>query len=430
MNILILGSGGREHCLAWKVSQNRKVKKIFVAPGNAGIAGIANCVDIPTDKDNFPALLEFINNNKIDFTIVGPEAPLVDGITDYLEKNGHAVFGPSENAARIEGSKVFTKKFAERNNIPGAKAYFFKKNEYEKAKAFIENLDADSYPWVIKADGLASGKGVIICKNKDEMIKALRGFFIEDLFGKSGEEIVIEEFIAGFEVSVMCLCDGKSIIPMEFAQDYKRIFDDDKGKNTGGMGSFSPVPFVDESLRRKILDKIIFPTFDSLKKEGIVYKGILYGGIIIKNNEPYLLEYNCRFGDPETQVVLPGLKNDLLEILMNAASGNLDGTELEWSGEKCICVVIASKGYPDTSSRGDVIHGISKHSNKDDILVFHAGTRMENGNIVTNGGRVLNIVSKDITFKGAIEKNYNKIKSINFDGMQFRNDIARKVAEK
>ncbi len=430
MNILILGSGGREHCLAWKLSQSKKINNIFAIPGNAGIAQIAECTALPINKDNFPSILEFIKNNNIDFTIVGPEAPLVEGITDYLEGNGHAVFGPSKDAAKIEGSKVFTKKFAVRNNIPGAKAYFFKKNDYEKAKEFIEGLDAASYPWVIKADGLASGKGVLICNSRHELLEALKDFFIENLFGKSGEEIIIEEFIEGFELSIMCICDGKRIIPMEPAQDYKRIFDNDKGKNTGGMGSFSPLPFVDNVLQKKILERIIFPTFESLKKEGIIYKGILYGGIIIKDNEPYLLEYNCRFGDPETQVVLPRLDNDLLELLVNAGTGNLGSTELAWSAKKCVCVVIASKGYPETFSKGDIIYGIKDYSNKSDTLVFHAGTSMDKGNIVTNGGRVLNIVSQDKTFNGAIEKNYNKIKNINFDGMQYRNDIARKVAEK
>lgn len=430
MNILILGSGGREHCIAWKISQNTKVDKIYAIPGNAGIARIAECTNMSLEKGNFPSILEFVENNKIDFTIIGPEAPLVEGIVDFLEENGHKAFGPSKDAARIEGSKVFTKKFAEKNNIPGAKAYFFKKNEYEKAKDFISELRDNSYPWVIKADGLAAGKGVIICKDQLEMLKALEDFFIRGVFGKSGEEIIIEEFIEGFEVSIMCICDGKRIIPMEPAQDYKRIFDSDKGSNTGGMGSFSPVPFVDDILLEKILDKIILPTFESLKREGIDYRGILYGGIIVKENEPYLLEYNCRFGDPETQVVLPRLDSDLLDILMNASKGNLGNIELKWSTNKCVCVVIASRGYPQTSSKGDIIYGVKEHSDKNDVLIFHAGTVMDKDDIVTSGGRVLNIVSMDKTFNGAIEKNYNKIKSINFNGMQYRNDIARKVAEK
>ena len=254
------------------------------------------------------------------------------------------------------------------------------------------------------------GKG----SDRLEMLGALNDFFIKDIFGRAGEEIIIEEFIEGFEVSIMCICDGKRIIPMQTAQDYKRIFDSDKGRNTGGMGSFSPLPFVDSNLQKKILDRIIFPTFESLKKEGINYKGILYGGIIVKDNEPYLLEYNCRFGDPETQVVLPRLNSDLLDILMNASNGNLDSTELIWSAQKCVCVVIASKGYPETSSKGDIIYGVKEHSNENVIFIFHAGTSIQDGNIVTNGGRVLNIVSKDKTFNGAINKIYSKIKSINF----------------
>lgn len=429
MNVLILGSGGREHCIAWKVSQSEKTGKIFAIPGNAGIAGIAECADFSLGASDFNKILEFIRNKKIDFTIVGPEAPLVDGIVDFLEAKGHAVFGPSKEAARIEGSKVFTKKLAIKNNIPGPGAYFFKNNEYDKAKDFIDGLDSKSYPWVVKADGLAAGKGVLICKNKAEALSALNEIFIKEIFGKSGSEIIIEEFISGFEVSIMCLCDGERIIPMEAAQDYKRIFDNDKGKNTGGMGSFSPLPFVDNMLFKKALDKIIFPTFEALKKEGIKYKGILYGGIIVRDNEPYLLEYNCRFGDPETQVILPRLNSDLLEILLKASEGKLENTILQWNSDKCVCVVIASKGYPDTASKGDIIYGAEDDFYKEDILVFHAGTARKNNNLVTNGGRVLNIVSMDKTFKGAIKKNYSMIKNIKFDGMQYRKDIARKVEE-
>jgi len=429
MNVLILGSGAREHCIAWKISQSPKVGEIFAIPGNAGIKEIAHCTDISLKKENFPSILEFIKENKTDFTIVGPEAPLVDGIIDYLQLNGHIAFGPSKEAAMIEGSKVFTKKLALKNDIPTAKAYFFKKNDYDKARKFIEEIESSSYPWVIKADGLAAGKGVIICQNKEEMIGSLKGFFIDNKFGKSGEEIIIEEFISGFEISIMCLCDGKKLIPMELAQDYKKIFDDDKGKNTGGMGSYSPLPFVSDSLLKKILNNIIYPTFKALQNEGIEYKGILYGGIIVRNEDPYLLEYNCRFGDPETQVVLPRLEDDLLRLLVDASNGNLAESKLGWSKDKCVCTVIASKGYPETSSRGDVIYGITSNNNKDDIMIFHAGTSYKNGNLVTDGGRVLNVVSKAPTFREAIDKNYEKIKSIRFEGMQYRNDIARKVME-
>jgi len=429
MNVLILGSGAREHCIAWKISQSPKASEIFAIPGNAGIREIAQCADVSLEKENFPLILKFIKENKIDFTVVGPEAPLVDGIVDYLKQNGHNVFGPSKEAAMIEGSKVFTKKLAIKNNIPVAKAYFFKKNEYEKVKEFIEKLKNSSYPWVIKADGLAAGKGVIICQNKQEMIESIKDFFIENKFGKSGEEIIIEEFISGFEISIMCLCDGKRLIPMELAQDYKRVFDGDKGKNTGGMGSYSPVPFVSDDLLKKILDDIINPTFKALNNEGIEYKGVLYGGIIVKNGNPYLLEYNCRFGDPETQVVIPRLKNDLLSLLIDASNGSLAKTELNWSKDKCVCVVIASKGYPETSLKGDVIYGLKNNENSEDIMIFHAGTRIVNGNIVTNGGRVLNVVSKAATFKEAISKNYEKVKNISFEGMQYRSDIAKKVAE-
>jgi phosphoribosylamine--glycine ligase len=429
MNILIIGSGGREHCLAWKISQSKLVDNLFAIPGNAGISQIAKCEDIGISKNNFKDILQFIYKNKIDFTVIGPEAPLVDGLVDYLNENNCSAFGPNKTAAKIEGSKVFTKKLCMKYNIPTANAVFFKKSELKDALKFVNNLKDEKFPYVIKADGLAAGKGVIIAKSKEELINALNEFFLEEKFGAAGEEVIIEDFISGFEVSLLCLIDGNILIPLELAQDYKKIFDNDKGGNTGGMGSFSPLPFVSSSLYQKILNKIIFPTFNALKSEGINYKGVLYGGIIIKDDEPFLLEYNCRFGDPETQSILPRLKNDILQLMINCANGNLNNTKLEWSDNKTVCVVIASKGYPNSSSKGDIITGLDEINLEGKVLVFHAGTKKQNNMLVTNGGRVLNIVASAKTFKEARNLVYRSIENIKFDGMQFRKDIALKVQE-
>lgn len=429
MNILIIGSGGREHCLAWKISQSASVDKLFAIPGNIGIAQIAECKNISLSKENFKDILQFIKKNKIDFTVVGPEAPLVDGIVDYLSENRCLAFGPGKVAAQVEGSKVFTKKLCMNYDIPTAKAVFFNKSDADKAVKYINGLKDYKFPYVIKADGLAAGKGVIIAQNKKELLDAMNGFFVENRFGKSGEEIVIEDFISGFEVSLLCLCDGKTLIPMDLAQDYKKIFDGDNGKNTGGMGSYSPLPFIDDILYEKILNKIIFPTFNALKTEGIDYKGVLYGGIIVKENKPYLLEYNCRFGDPEIQVVLPRLGDDVVPVLMDCASGTLNSTKLSWGNSKTVCIVLASKGYPGSSSKGDVISGLEDVAGVKDVFIFHAGTGSADDNIVTNGGRVLNVVARAETFKEARKMVYKSIEKIKFDGMQFRKDIALKVEE-
>ncbi len=427
MNVLVIGSGAREHCLAHALSLSEKAQDIFLIPGNAGTATFAKNLNIGIDEKSFPLIEEAIKKHDIGMTVVGPEAPLVAGIVDYLEKRGHRVFGPDKKASVIEASKIFVKKLCKKYNIATAPFQIFLREEADKAKDYLRSLDSASFPIVIKADGLASGKGVIIAKTKEESLLAIEDIFIKDVFGDSGDSIVIEQYIDGFEVSILCLCDGKDIIPLRLAQDYKKIFDSDLGKNTGGMGSYSPVPFVEESLYTQILDDIIFRTYDALKSEGIEYKGVLYGGIIVRDNIPYLLEYNCRFGDPETQAVLPALKNDLLVLLENTIASKLAGTVLEWEDQKTVCVVIASKGYPESSSNGDLIEGIEKITNGS--LVFHAGTRIDSNQIVTNGGRVLSVVASAPTFCQARKDVYDAIKNIAFDGMQFRKDIALKVSE-
>jgi phosphoribosylamine--glycine ligase len=425
LNILVIGGGGREHCLAWKISKSPLVEKIYAAPGNAGISEIAECIDIDISEKNFTDLLNLVEEREIDLTVVGPEAPLVDGIVDYFRLRGHKIFGPGKAAAAMEGSKVFAKELLQKYGIPSAEGIIFKKEDYDKAVDYIDKRK--TFPLVIKADGLAAGKGVVIVDNKMQAVEAVKDCFKRGKFGSSGDRIIIEDFLDGYEVSILCLCDGRSIIPMAPAQDYKRIFDNDKGKNTGGMGSYSPVPMVDENIYKEILSKIIFPTGDAMAKESIEYKGILYAGILVSDGKPYLLEYNCRFGDPETQVVLPRLKQDLVPLLLKCIDGKLDEKKLEWDENKCICVVAASEGYPESSSKGDVIKGLDYFKGSDDIIVFHAGTKMEQGNVVTNGGRVLGVVSRASTFREVRKKVYEALGRIRFRGIQYRNDIAFKT---
>jgi len=429
MKVLVIGSGGREHCITWKISKSDLVEKIYAIPGNPGIAEYAECKNIDIKKENFNQLINFVEEKSVDFTIIGPEAPLVDGIVDIFNKKGHKIFGPDMKGAMLEGSKVFTKDLCRKYKIPTPQSYAFNRNDIQKANDYITKLKDDKFPIVIKADGLAAGKGVIIAQNKKQALITVEQCFIKNVFGSSGDYIVIEDFIKGFELSLLNLCDGQNILPMVLAQDYKKIFDNDMGKNTGGMGSYSPVPFVSNNLYGKILNRIIYPTYDALLKEGIQYKGILYGGIIVEEGEPYLLEYNCRFGDPETQVILPRLNNDLMELLVKCTDGKLSNEKLSWSGNKCVCVVMASKGYPQSSSSGDIIEGLDDLKNNEDIIIFHAGTRYEGSKIATAGGRVLGAVSCASSFKEARNKIYTIIGGIKFDGMQYRKDIALRVEE-
>jgi phosphoribosylamine---glycine ligase len=429
MDVLVLGSGAREHCISWKLGMGSGIGKIYAIPGNPGISKLAQCWNSGIGTDSFKDIADFALEKQVGCTIVGPEAPLADGIVDYFNSRGLRIFGPDKKAAAIEGSKVFTKQLCAKYNIPTAASFIFEKSQYQKALKYIEDLKEDDFPIVLKADGLAAGKGVIIPQTKQSAIQDIQNYFIENAFGSAGDKLIIEKFIRGFEVSVLCLCDGKNILPMALAQDYKKIFDGDKGKNTGGMGSYSPVPFVDAKLNKKILEQIIYPTYDGLLNEGIAYKGILYGGIMVTGNEPLLLEYNCRFGDPETQAILPRLDSDLLEVLVRCADGKLGSANLKWDDSKSVCVVLASRGYPETSSKDDLISGLDYLENIKDVSVFHAGTKSAGNNIYTNGGRVLSIVAKGQTFKDARRKAYMAISDIKFEGMQYRKDIALKVEE-
>ncbi|MBM3700113.1 MAG: phosphoribosylamine--glycine ligase [Actinobacteria bacterium] len=432
MNILIIGSGGREHCLSWKCLQSGSVKNLYAVPGNPGISAIGKCMDITVKGSTFKEIIAFVKEKEIDFTIVGPEAPLVEGIADAFRAQNLKIFGPDKSAARIEGSKIFTKDLCAKYGIATAQSIKFGRSDYIKAQKFIKNKKEEDFPIVLKADGLAAGKGVIIADNTKSAIGALDSFFIKDIFGNAADSIIIEEYIEGFETSILCLCDGSDIIPMLPAQDYKKIFDEDIGANTGGMGSYCPVPLVDKHLYKKILDSIIYPTYEALQSEKIQYRGILYGGIIVRRGQPYLLEYNCRFGDPETQAILPLLDEDLLELLMETESGKLGNRKIKWKNRKCVCVVCASKGYPESSSSGDIIVGLENYLLNEPgskALVFHAGTKEAGGRIYTNGGRVLGIVSESKTFTQARKNIYEVIGNISFEGMQYRKDIALRAEE-
>jgi phosphoribosylamine--glycine ligase len=427
LKVLIIGGGGREHCLAWKISQCDSVSKVFAVPGNAGMVDVAACINMGISEKDFKAIAHLAEAEGIEMVVVGPEAPLVDGIADYMGSRGLVTFGPVREAAIIEGSKVFTKKLCNKYGIPTAKAEIFGLTRYEEARTYIQGQS--QFPIVIKADGLAAGKGVIIAADMDEALNALDECMVDKVFGDAGNTVMIEEFLSGYEMSILCLSDGNKIIPMELAQDYKRIFDNDMGKNTGGMGSYSPVPMVEDKVYQKSLDKIIYPTGEALKRENMDYRGVLYAGILVSDGEPYLLEYNCRFGDPETQAVLPRLKDDLSPILYECARGSLSTDKLSWTEDSCICVIAASRGYPESSSNDDIISGLDELKDMEDIVVFHAGTKIEDGNIVTNGGRVLGVTATGEGFRQTRKKAYDAMGKISFEGMQYRKDIAKKAEE-
>ncbi len=427
MNVLIIGSGGREHAIAWKVAQSPKVKKLWCLPGNAGIGQIAQ-LETATHWAQFGELSKFIDDNKIDLTIVGPEAPLCKGLVDALEAQGKRAFGPKLNGAMLEGSKIFSKEFLKKHKIPTADYEVF--TDFEKAEDYVESRFNGPNPpkkLVIKADGLAAGKGVFICGNLDEAVSALSQCLAQMVFGDAGKKVIIEECLTGPEVSLLAFVDGKTLVPMVTAQDYKRVNDHDEGLNTGGMGCISPSPIFTDELRAKIMKKVMEPTLKGLKKDGIDYKGVLYTGLMIVDGEPYVLEFNCRFGDPETQVILPRLKSDLVDVMEACIDGKLGDMELEWDNQAACCVVLASGGYPGNFKKGIVIEGLEHFSPKADgvkkPILFHAGTMAGKDGILTAGGRVLNVVALDETLAGARDKVYKSIRKIHFDKMHHRNDI-------
>ena len=420
MKVGIIGSGGREHALCFSLIKSKKVSKIYCIPGNAGTKDIAENVEI--DLNNFEELEFFIKKNKIDIVIIGPEKPLVDGITDYLEKKKIKVFGPNKIASQLEGSKIFTKKICKKYNIPTAKFGIF--NNILEANKFFETCQ---YPIVVKADGLASGKGVYICENKTQATTAVNEIF-NGKFGKA-DELLIEEFLKGEEMSFFIVSDGKIFKQFGTAQDHKRVLEGDKGKNTGGMGAYSPSRLENKELNKKIINKIIKPTLQGLKELNTEFKGFLYVGLMIIKDEPYLIEYNVRMGDPECQTILPKLKTDFYEIIDACVNKTLDKTNIEWFNDKSICVVLCSKGYPEAYENEIEIQNLKKITLKKNEFIFHAGTKSINKNIFSNGGRVLNFVIRSEKFKDGRDKIFKLIQQLNWKGGFFRRDIGYKVID-
>jgi phosphoribosylamine--glycine ligase len=419
VKVLVIGSGGREHAIVWKLAQSPLVDKVYCAPGNGGICRYAECVDISvTDLD---CLLQFAEGKGIDLTVVGPEVPLSLGITDLFKEKGLRVFGPEKKAAMLESSKAFSKGFMERNNIPTAKY-----KVYEEAKAAKTEVDSFGYPVVIKADGLAAGKGVIIAENRQQAVTAIDEIITEKKFGEAGGSVVIEEYLTGKEASILAFVDGRTAIPMVSAQDYKRALDGDKGLNTGGMGAVSPAFYYDEASAAIAEKEIIQRTMDALKKEGIDYKGVLYFGLMLTPKGPKLLEYNVRFGDPETEVVLPRLKTDLVEIMNSVIDEKLETQKIEWKEESAVCVVMASGGYPERYDKGFEIKGLEKAATNNDITIFHAGTEKSLDKIATAGGRVLVVSALGKDVETARRKAYQAVTEINFEKAHYRSDIAKK----
>lgn len=418
MKILVIGSGGREHALCWKLAQHPDAE-IYAAPGNIGMIDVATLVNIKVD--DIQGLVDFAKAEAIDLTVVGPELPLTLGVVDAFQEAGLACFGPNKAAARLEGSKAFSKELMKKYNIPTAAFDTF--TEVAPAKAFVDEIGV---PCVVKADGLAAGKGVIICMTRDEADKAIEDMLSDHAFGDASATIVIEEYMEGPEVSVLAFADGKHVLPMVSAQDHKRIFDGDKGPNTGGMGAYSPAPVYTEELSKLVNETIIAPTIAAMAAEGAPFTGILYTGLMLTEKGPRVLEYNVRFGDPETQPIMVRMKSDIVDLFQACLDGTLDQATLEWYDEAAVCVIMASGGYPASSEKGVPIHGLDTVA-EEEAIVFHSGTALKDDQIVTNGGRVLGVTAKDTTIKGAIDKAYAAVEKISFDHMQFRRDIGARA---
>ncbi|MEL7655250.1 MAG: phosphoribosylamine--glycine ligase [Bacillota bacterium] len=421
MKILIVGGGGREHAIAWKLAKSDKVEKLYCAPGNAGIADVAECV--PVKAEDISGICSFAEENKIDLTVIGPEVPLSLGIVDALDEKGLKAFGPNKKCAQLEGSKSFTKAFLARHNIPTA-GY----KEFTDISELKKSVGLFGYPMVIKADGLAAGKGVIIAEDEQTAVDSINQIMGDKIFGAAGDKIVVEEYLTGIEASMLCFVDGKTIVPMESAQDYKRIFDRDQGPNTGGMGTYSPSLIFDDVLETQIRERILEPTIKGFQKDGLDFKGVLFIGLMITDDGPKVIEFNNRFGDPETQSVLPRMKTDLLDIMNAVVEERLAEQKIEWSDKKAVCVVLASGGYPGDYQKGKVIEGLSQVD--EDVIIFHSGTKfMKNEGapsetvVATDGGRVLGITALGETHEEAREKAYKNASKIIFEGVQYRKDI-------
>jgi len=420
MRVLVIGSGGREHTLVWKLRQSPRVQEVYCAPGNAGIAQIAHCVEIPADK--IDKLVEFAREQEIELTVVGPEAPLAAGIVDAFQAAGLPIFGPNKAAAQLEASKVFAKEIMQKYKIPTAHSRTF--TDAKEALAYLEEKGA---PIVVKADGLAAGKGVVVAQTIAEAQEAIEQIMVQQVFGQAGARVVIEEFLTGEEVSVLAFTDGETVIPMVSSQDHKAAYDHDQGPNTGGMGAYSPAPVLTPALLKQVEKEILKPTIEGLRAEGIVFQGVLYAGLMITEAGPKVLEYNVRFGDPECQVVLPRLQSDLVGIMLSVVNRKLHEQKIEWYDNHTACVVMASGGYPGDYRTGIEIDGLKEAGALQDTYVFHAGTALQEEKFVTAGGRVLGVTAWANTLEAALEKAYTAVKLIQFTGAHYRTDIGQKA---
>ena len=421
MKVLVIGSGGREHALVWKIARSPMVSEIFCAPGNAGIEEQAKLVNIKADNIN--GLLEFAREKEIDLTVVGPEVPLTLGIVDLFEEGGYKIFGPSKKAAELEASKAFTKDILKRYNIPTANYELFTSSQ--DARKYVKK---QTFPVVIKADGLAAGKGVIICDSLENSYKAIDDILEKKVFGNAGRKVIIEEFLDGEELSVLAFSDGTNILPLVPAQDHKAIYDGDRGPNTGGMGAYSPVSIVTDALAEEILENILKPTVKAMAQEGRTYKGILYAGLMITREGIKILEFNVRFGDPETQPILMRMESDIVPFFLASIQGTLNAQKIKWRKAASVCVVMASEGYPGNYPKGEQIMGVDDLRNDSNVVVFHAGTKKVDNKLVTNGGRVLGVTALGTTISEAIKNSYRAVSQISWENLYYRRDIGKKAA--
>ncbi len=421
MNILVIGSGGREHALIWKLSQSKDVKNIYAIPGNGGIADIAECIEM--DQGNIDDLIKFAKNKGIDLVIVGPENALAQGIVDAFEEKGIPIFGPKKKGALIEASKIFSKELMDKHRIPTAPFKVF--TEFKSARSYLETLTP---PYVIKADGLCAGKGAYVIKEIEEARSVLEELMVNAIYGEAGKKIIIEDFLPGIEASYLAFTDGNCILPMLAAQDHKPLLDNDQGPNTGGMGAYTPIPFISKTMEQEIKDRIMLKTIEAMKANGIQYKGVLYGGLMLSKGRPYVIEFNARFGDPETQPILFMMKSDLLPILIACIEGKLDTIDrIDWKEGVSVCVVMTSKGYPEKPEKGKIIKGLDLLKDEKNVMVFHSGTKKMDGQYYTSGGRVLGITAVGNSYEDAINNAYSAVSKIEFDGMYFRKDIGKKA---
>ena len=420
MKVLVIGGGGREHALAWKIRQSEEVSTIYAVPANAGLSEIAECFSI--DVTDIPGLVRFAQEKEVDLTLVGPELPLSLGIVDEFEKRGLAAFGPVREAAQVETSKVFTKKLTKECNIPTASYEVF--TDAAQANEYIRRANR---PLVIKADGLAAGKGVLICPQTDDALQAIELIMVKKSFGQAGQQVIVEEFLKGEEASFLAFTDGDTILPMASSQDHKAAFDGDKGPNTGGMGAYSPAPIICEAMHQKIMNKIMIPAVEGMARMGITYRGVLYAGVMIHDNEPMLLEFNARFGDPETQVIIMRLETDLVSIMQKVLQKKLHEVSLRWRQGASTCVVLASEGYPGSYPKGREIHGLQDAAQVPGVVVFHAGTVKQGDKVLTSGGRVLGVTALGETVAESISRSYAAIDKISFEGMHYRKDIGKRA---